>query len=477
MANAPIQPGSPRSSAVSSDPGRGLTGAEASIFDGIALRGRILLDEASLAKAAGDFGRIVHRRPLAVLEPGAVDDVVAIVELARRHRLRVAPRGQGHTTFAQAQVEGGIVVDMTSLNRIRSVDADSVFVDGGARWLDLVRYTIPRGLVPPTLTGYLGLSVGGTLSVGGIGAESFRKGVQADNVLELEVVTGAGELVRCSRDEHPELFDACRCGLGQLGVITGARLALDPAPPRVRSFSLTYAELAPFLAHQTRLATEGHFDHVSGMILPKEGGGWIYTLDVAKYLWDEGASETHDRAALSLPGAGPLLVTVAEKPFHAFAERTEAFADMMKAMGTWELPHPWFDVFLPASQARSFVGRVLADATPDDLGQGVVLTYPLKRSRCKAPFFRLPEEEDVVLFDWLCNASPPTPERIRGLLDTNARLYEESVALGAKLYPMGATPLRRADWQRHFHPVWGALEAAKKRFDPDGILTPGPGIF
>jgi FAD/FMN-containing dehydrogenase len=51
---------------------------------------------------------------------------------------------------------------------------------------------LPRGLTPPTLTDYQDLSVGGTLSVGGIGGAMFRYGAQVDNVVALEVVTGVG---------------------------------------------------------------------------------------------------------------------------------------------------------------------------------------------------------------------------------------------------------------------------------------------
>ena len=58
--------------------------------------------------------------------------------------------------------------------------------------------TLPRGLTPPVLTDYLNLSVGGTLAVGGVGATTPRYGLQSDNVLEIDVVTGRGEVLTCS---------------------------------------------------------------------------------------------------------------------------------------------------------------------------------------------------------------------------------------------------------------------------------------
>jgi len=83
--------------------------------------------------------------------------------------------------------------------------------------------------------------------MGGLGVASWRHGTQADNCLELEVVTGAGEIVRCSEGENRDLFDAARCGAGQFGVITEAVLKVRRHPPRFRSFHLLYDDLAALL--------------------------------------------------------------------------------------------------------------------------------------------------------------------------------------------------------------------------------------
>jgi len=65
-------------------------------------------------------------------------------------------------------------------------------------------------------------------------------------------VTGKGELVTCSEDRNSELFHAVLGGLGQFGIITRARIALEPAPHRVCvSLSISYVlslSLSPFLA-------------------------------------------------------------------------------------------------------------------------------------------------------------------------------------------------------------------------------------
>src|SRR3712207_1908217 len=121
---------------------------------------------------------------------------------------------------------------MSTLDVIGPIQDGVVRVQGGATWRQVLSRTVPLGWSPPVVTGYTGLSVGGTLSMGGIGAASFRHGPQVDNVRALQVVTGEGELVTCSPSEHPELFSAVLGGAGQYGVIVEATLALVPVAAR-----------------------------------------------------------------------------------------------------------------------------------------------------------------------------------------------------------------------------------------------------
>ena len=181
------------------------------------LDGELIVEAAALAAAADDYGHIISRMPMAVLRPGSVEDIRRIVRFARVHDLQVAARGQGHSTYGQPQVQGGIVVDMSTLNTIHAIDAHAADVDAGVSWSDLVRAGIAVGGTVPVTTDYIELSVGGTLAIGGIGARSPVHGLQVDNVLEVEVVTGRGDLQRCSPTHQPKLFNAVLGGLGQFG--------------------------------------------------------------------------------------------------------------------------------------------------------------------------------------------------------------------------------------------------------------------
>jgi FAD/FMN-containing dehydrogenase len=128
------------------------------------------VDAASLAEAADDFGHIIQRMPVAVLRPGSVYDIRTLVQFANRHSIQVAMRGQGHSTFGQAQAESGVVIDSRTLHTIHRVDARTAVADAGVRWRDLLPATLRQDRTPPVLTDFLELSVGGVLQVVGVSA-------------------------------------------------------------------------------------------------------------------------------------------------------------------------------------------------------------------------------------------------------------------------------------------------------------------
>ena len=132
-------------------------------------------------------------------------------------------------------------------------DQSALDAGPGALWGDVAREALGHGLIPPVMPDAMMLTVGGTLSVGGIGETSFRFGAQVDHVVDLDVVTGAGQLITCSDEKDLELFNMVLAGLGQCGIIVRARLRLVEAPKMVAMRTITYNDLDVFLADQARL--------------------------------------------------------------------------------------------------------------------------------------------------------------------------------------------------------------------------------
>lgn len=443
------------------------------------LDGTLSTDEASLAAASDDFGHIVHRRPVAVLRPGSVRDVVTMVRFCNEHRLPVAPRGQGHATQGQAQVSGGLVIETAPLTRIGPLGPHSttVTVGAGIRWSELAKATIAHGLTPPVFTDYLELSVGGTLSVGGIGGQTHRQGAQVDNVTELQVVTGAGEFVRCSRSRRPDLFHAVLAGLGQCAVIVAATVRLVRAPRTVRHYLLPYDDLETFLEDQRTLVRDGRFDYVEGQVSADPQGEFrVHTLEAVAY--GPPAGPAPDDAAL-LRGLrhNPSGVQIADLSYYDFLDRLAPSIAALKEAGLWDWAHPWLNLLLPGRSTAALVSRMLDDLTPADLGPGVVLVYPVRRDRLTTPLLRAPDDATPYLFAVLRTTPPDDTATVERLLAANRSAYELAASAGGTQYPVGSIPFTRADWRTHYGPAWPRLARAKRTYDPRGILVPGQGIF
>lgn len=207
-----------------------------SLCDALDLQGSI--DSVATGLADKDFGGLRSIKPLALIRPAGTDDVARVVKAARSSNLTVAARGNGHSINGQAMANRGLVLDMRSMEDVFEVGMVNgtayVDVSGGALWEDVLKRCVSGfGLAPRSWTDYLSLTVGGTLSNAGVSGQAFRYGPQTSNVTELEVVTGNGEIFVCSETENSELFFGALGGLGQFGIITRARILLQPAPDMV----------------------------------------------------------------------------------------------------------------------------------------------------------------------------------------------------------------------------------------------------
>jgi cytokinin dehydrogenase len=449
-------------------------------FDGIPpLDGELLTDPASLAPVSIDAGYMIVTSPVAVLRPGSVEDISKMVRFCKRHRIKVGARGTGHTVWGQSQVDGGLVIEMGSLNQIHAIEPTFADVDAGVLWKDLLLASVPEGIAPPALTGFTGLSIAGTLSVGGM-SPTYNRGAQVDNVRALQIVTGEGDVHWCSEHDNRDLFLVALGGLGQCGIITRAIIDMAPQAPQTRMFLLNYTDNATFFRDFRTLLRRGEFNDLSNLWVPDGNGGWIYQLNAVSY-FDPANPPNNDHLLRGL-SFDPTSVQVIDNSYINYILRVDFQFDFLKAIGLWTgVMHPWFDVFLPDWSVERYVGDIIPILEPDDVGlTGLVLLFAQKRSKLTRPFLRMPRAHEwVFLFDVLtANVGPgPDPAFQARMLNRNREFFEKARRVGATRYPIGALEFSHRDWIIQYGEKYSELVRLKRRFDPRNILTPGPQIF
>jgi FAD/FMN-containing dehydrogenase len=203
--------------------------------------GEILLPtDGAYDSARQIWNAMIQKRPAIIARCAATSDVVRAVNFARDNRLLLAVRGGGHNIAGSAMCDDGLVIDLSQM-KAAQVDpaARRVTIEGGAALGDLDAATQAHGLATPvginSTTGIGGLTLGG-----GFGWLSRKYGLTVDNLESAEVVTAAGDVVRASATEHPDLFWALRGGGGNFGVVTRFEFRLHPVGPDVLSGLIVY---------------------------------------------------------------------------------------------------------------------------------------------------------------------------------------------------------------------------------------------
>ncbi len=155
----------------------------------------------------------------------------------------VIARGLGRSYGDPAQNAGGLVIDMTALNRIHSIDPDSalVDVDAGVSLDQLMREALPYGLWVPVLPGTRQVTIGGAIANDIHGKNHHSAGSFGNHVVSMDLITADGQ-IRTLTPEGPdaELFWATVAGIGLTGIIVRAKIRM------------TKTETAYFLADNER---------------------------------------------------------------------------------------------------------------------------------------------------------------------------------------------------------------------------------
>lgn len=126
-------------------------------------------------------------------------------------------------------------LDVSGLVGVIEIDAAgrTADVQGMCTYEDLVAATLPYGLIPFVVPQLRTITLGGAVTGLGIESTSFRNGLPHESVLEMDILTGAGEVVTATSDnEHARLFETFPNSYGSLGYATRLRIELEPVRQR-----------------------------------------------------------------------------------------------------------------------------------------------------------------------------------------------------------------------------------------------------
>jgi FAD/FMN-containing dehydrogenase len=184
------------------------------------------------------------RRPTVIVRCAGVDDVVHAVQFARTYALRTAVRSGGHNFAGLSTCDGGMVIDLSAMNRIE-IDAGRALAHGqpGALTLQFDRATVPHGLAT-TMGACPDVGIGGLTLGGGNGWLEGMYGTACDNLSAVQVVTADGRVLIASASENSELYWAMRGAGANFGIATMLQFRLHPIPKNVMFGTLDYKPAA-----------------------------------------------------------------------------------------------------------------------------------------------------------------------------------------------------------------------------------------
>ncbi|WP_208024089.1 FAD-binding oxidoreductase [Mycobacterium marinum] len=153
-------------------------------------------------------------------------------------------------------------LDTSGLTGVISIDPDARTADvaGMCTYEDLVAATLPHGLSPLVVPQLKTITLGGAVTGLGIESASFRNGLPHESVLEMDILTGAGELLTVSADRHADLYRAFPNSYGTLGYSTRLKILLEPVKPFVALQHIRFDTLRALVAAMERIVDTGSLD-------------------------------------------------------------------------------------------------------------------------------------------------------------------------------------------------------------------------
>ena len=422
--------------------------------------------------------------PDVVIQPRSSEEVAAVMKICYENAIPVTPRGAGTgLTGGAVPLLGGVVIDISSMNRIKNYDFENfvVEIEAGVLLNDLAEDCLKHGMMYPPDPGEKYACVGGNVATNAGGMRAVKYGVTRDYVRAMTVVLPTGEITRFGASVSKtssgySLLNLMVGSEGTLGIITELTLRIIPAPKYEVSLMAPFENLKSALSCVPAIKMSGFSPqaiefmereiilcserYVGRTVFPKEING----IDVGAYLLltldgesEDDVAQTVERLAECLLGGGAIDVLVADTPAK-FKEAWAARSSFLEAVMAETRFLDECDVVVPVNKIADFLEFV------NKMGEKQGLTI---RSFGHAG--------DGNLHIYQCSNDLSENEFKARVDQFFEVIYQEATRCGGLVSGEHGIGSGKIKYLRHS--VGGInmelMEGIKKVFDPKMILNPG----
>src|ERR1700677_2142933 len=431
---------------------------------------------AELRDATEAHGLQGHADALAL--PRSAEEVAAVLAWCYEHDVALTPRGGG-TGFAGGAVplQGGVVLDLRHLNRVRSIDPAlwRAEVEAGVTTATLRRRARESGLLFPPDPGAAEQSqIGGNIATNAGGPHTFKYGATGTWVTGLEVVLAPGEVVRLGGAVRKDVagYDLQSLLIGSegtLGIVTAAWLRLIPAPARSYPVRALYPVARSGTAAVRAILAAGieasAIEYLDNAPMALAGGACPAALDA------EGSfavlAEVDGDEATALSARGELLEALGDARA-TYAPSAGAAAAQVRALWRWRAGMP-YAVQAPRGGKLSEDIVVPLDRLEEAIEGTLQIGARHGLAACSWGHAGDGNLHATMLLD------PADRAEVARAESAAEDLFELAVGLGGSIsgeHGLGTVK------SGHLGVQWGGRplelhEGVKRLFDPKGLLNPG----
>lgn len=180
------------------------------------------------------FNKRINKYPKIIALCKNTQGVVEAIQYAKANNLLVTVKSGGHSMEGFSCLDGGMVINLSLLNSMQWIDANTIRVGVACTLKQIYEKLIPAGKYLPGGS-CQSVGIGGLTLGGGYGLMSRNYGLTCDSLLEATGVTAAGQIINTKDD--PELLWALKGGgNGNMAIVTEMTFSVQKAPATMQSF-------------------------------------------------------------------------------------------------------------------------------------------------------------------------------------------------------------------------------------------------